>query len=277
MNSSGRFLVLVVLALRLVAPAQSEAQVADDLPAVFEGVGITEHLGDHIPTDIVFLNEDGEQVSFSSLVPDGQPVVLNFVYHTCPMLCSILLDQLVDGLKDLDRTPGDDFQIITVSMAAYETTDLARKQKERYLAILDRPGAGIGWHFLTGDERSIRALADAVGFEFQWVEETEEFAHPAALIFLSSDGKITRYLHGMDYKAGNLEKALIEASQGSVASVVDRIVLYCYQFDPGSNSYVIHATNVMKLGGLLTLGLLVVVLYSLWRREVRPRQHAVAA
>jgi protein SCO1/2 len=244
---------------------------------VYEGVGITERLGDRIPVDIPFRDETGNVVTMASMVPDGQPVVLNFVYHTCPMLCSILLDQMVKGLKDADRMPGEDFQIITVSMAAYETTELARKQKDRYVAMLSRPGAEDGWHFLTGDEDSIRRLADAVGFGFKWVEESGEFAHPAALIFLTSEGTVTRYLHGMEYRGTDLDMALIEAARGEVASVVDRIILYCYQFDPDSNSYVVHATNIMKLGGLLTLGLLGLVLFSLWRREVRPRHHVAAA
>ena len=257
--------------------APSAAQDSTDLPPVYEGVGITERLGETIPTDISFLDESGDVVTFASLVGEGQPVILNFVYHTCPMLCSILLDQMVKGLKDVDRMPGQDFQIITVSMAAYETTELAQQQKERYLAMLDRPGAEEGWHFLTGDESSIAALANAVGFGFKWVEETSEFAHPAALIFLTSDGTITRYLHGMDYRGSDLDKALIEAARGEVASVVDRIILYCYQFDPDSNSYVVHATNIMKLGGLLTLGLLALVLYTLWRREGRPQHHVAAA
>ena len=270
-------LKLKLSALVLLWVPAVAAQDVDELPAVYDGVGITEHLGETIPLDIPFHNEAGEEVTFASLLPEDQPVVLNFVYHTCPMLCSILLDQMVKGLKDLDRTPGEDFQIVTVSMAAFETTELAQKQKDRYLAMLDRPGAEDGWHFLTSDQGSIEALADAVGFGFRWVEETSEFAHPAALMFLTSDGKITRYLHGMDYRATDLDIALKEASTGKVASVVDRIILYCYQFDPESNSYVVHATNVMKLGGLLTLGLLALVLYSLWRREVRPQHRAAIA
>ncbi len=214
-----------------------------------------------------FANAAGDSVSIADLVPEGQPVILNFVYHTCPMLCSILLDQLVDGLQGLDRSPGQDFQVVTVSMASFETPDLAARQKERYLALLDRLGAEDGWHFLTGTEESVRTLSDAVGFDFKWVDETSEFAHPAALIFLGSDGKITRYLHGMNYPATDLDKAIIEASSGNVASVIDRIVMYCYRYDPDSNSYVAHASNIMKLGGLLTLGALGLLLFVLWRRE----------
>ncbi len=277
MSRSAVSRLTVLFLLVLFGPRPVQAQDTDGLPAVYDGVGISEKLGETIPTDVTFRDADGNDVSFAELVPEDQPVILNFVYHTCPMLCSILLDQLVDGLQGVKKDPGNDFQIITVSMAAFETTDLARRQKDRYLAILDRPGADAGWHFLTGDEESIRALADAVGFGFRWVEESEEFAHPAALMFLTSDGKITRYIHGMDYRSTDLDKALIEAAEGSVASVVDRIILYCYQFDPDSNSYVVHAANVMKLGGLLTLGLLAVVLFSLWRREVVATHRPAAA
>lgn len=273
MRSCRSIPLLFFFALTLTSAAQN----AGELPAVYEGVGITERLGEFIPMDTRFANAEGDSVSIADLVPEGQPVVLNFVYHTCPMLCSILLDQLVEGLQGLDRMPGESFQVVTVSMASFETADLAQRQKERYLAMLDRPGAEEGWHFLTGTEKSVRTLSDAVGFDFKWVDETNEFAHPAALIFLGSDGKITRYLHGMHYPSDDLDKAIIEASSGNVASVIDRILLYCYRYDPDSNSYVAHASNIMKLGGLLTLGLLGILLFVLWRRESHGNAAAMAA
>ena len=266
----------ITFVMAALAPVTSLAQTDDGLPAVYDGVGIQERLGERAVLDTRFADASGDSVRISDLVPDGQPVILNFVYHTCPMLCSILLDQLVDGLQGLDRRPGSDFQVVTVSMASFETADIAHRQKERYLALLSRPGAEEGWHFLTGREEDVERLAASVGFGFKWVEETREFAHPAALIFLSSDGKVTRYLHGMNYPPSDLEKALVEASSGEVASVIDRIVLYCYRYDPDSNSYVVHATNLMKIGGLLTVAVLGLFLFFMWRRETG-RRDAVPA
>lgn len=265
-------LALVVLA---GAATPLRAQTDDGLPAVFKGVGVTERLGDVVPDGIVFRNQDGLEVTTQELLHSGQPVILNFVYYSCPMLCSILLDQLVDGLKDVSWNPGAEFQIVTVSMAPFEGPELAQKHKERYLALLGRPGTERGWHFLTGSEEAVSELAQAVGFGYRWVEDTNDYAHPAALIFLSGDGRITRYLHGMDYPAGKLEKALIEAGEGSVASIIDRIVLYCYRYDPASNEYVVHAENLMKAGGALTILALGGLLLLMWRREVGRRSGLV--
>ncbi|MDX1430073.1 MAG: SCO family protein [Rhodothermales bacterium] len=261
----GRNTILLLCLLLAAIPAS--AQSSRDLPAVYDGVGIQEHLGELAPLDLRFANAAGDSVRIADLLVDEQPIVLNFVYHTCPMLCSILLDQLVEGLHGLERIPGDGYQLITVSMASFEDAELAGRQKERYLALLGRPGSEHGWHFLTGSETNVQALADGVGFGFRWVEETQEFAHPAALIFLAGDGTITRYLHGMHYPPEDLEMAIKEASIGSVASVLDRIILYCYRYDPESNSYVAHAENLMKIGGLLSLATLGLLLFLLWRRE----------
>ncbi len=257
----------LALAILAVMSSPLQAQTEDRLPDVYKGVGVTERLGEFVPGELVFRNQDGMEVTIEDLVQTGRPVILNFVYYSCPMLCSILLDQLVEGLKEVAWNPGKEFQIVTVSMAPFEGPELARKQKDRYVALLQRPGAESGWHFLTGGENEVAALADAVGYGYRWVEDTNDYAHPAALIFLSGEGRITRYLHGMDYPADNLEKALIEAGEGSVASLMDRIVLYCYRYDPASNAYVVHAENLMKAGGLLTIVLLGGLLLIMWRRE----------
>ncbi len=250
------------------------AQTDDELPAVYKGVGVTERLGEIVPGTLVFQNQDGEQVTTEQLLHSGQPVILNFVYYSCPMLCSILLDQLVEGLKETAWAPGAEFQVVTVSMAPFEGPELAQKHRERYLALLSRPGAEQGWHFLTGTESAVSELADAVGYGYRWVEDTNDYAHPAALIFVSGEGRITRYLHGMDYPAGKLDKALIEAGEGSVASIVDRIILYCYRYDPSSNQYVMHAENLMKAGGALTIIVLGGLLLMMWRREAGRSQGA---
>ena len=250
---------------------QKSAARPDNLPAVFDGVGIDEKLGATIPLSLVFQDESGADVTIGKYFGNGRPVVLNFAYHNCPMLCSVMLESFAKTLRDLELGLGDEFNVLTVSFSAVETADLAARQKEKYLKTVDRPGAEEGWHFLTGSEENISALAQATGFKFKWVESTNEYAHPAALIFLSDDGVITRYLHGMAFPTVDVRRAIVEASRGEIGTAFDRIIMYCYRYDVTANSYVIHAQNLMKIAGLLTLLVVGLVLAVFWRRE-RQRQ-----
>ena len=255
-------------ALSLLAPASALAQRAGQpLPDAYGEAGLDEQLGEAIPTDVGFYNEAGERVTLGSFFEDGRPVILNFVYHNCPMLCNLLLDGFTNALQEMDWTPGGEFEVVTVSFAADETPELAARAKARYLKVLGRPEAADGWHFLTGSEASIQELAQAVGFSFAWNEQLQQYAHPAALVFLSPEGKVTRYLYGLQYPPGDVRRALVEASDGTVGTTVDRLLLYCLQYDPNAGSYVLHAQNAMKLGGLLTVLVLGMGLFLLWRRE----------
>ncbi len=274
MTRHGSFLTTVLLAGLFSVALPSTAQVTGSLPGVFDEVGIDERLGQQLPLDTIFEDEDGQEVTLADYFDGERPVALNLVYHECPMLCSLLLTEFTRTLTEFTRTlgemewrPGGEFEVVTVSFSATEDPTVASRAKEKYLEQLGRPEAGPGWHFLTGEEQSIRALADALGFRYRWVESSGEFAHPAALIFASGDGMITRYIHGMGYPATDVRKALVEASNGQVGSAVDRILLYCYRYDADANSYVLHARNLMKLGGFLTLLLIVTGLALLWRRE----------
>jgi protein SCO1 len=255
--------VLLCLVYGDAAHAQRSGQTLEP----FDGVGMDEQLGSHIPTDLVFRNEAGQEVRIGSYLKGEKPVLLNFVYHNCPMLCSLVLDGLTQTLKKMEWTPGEQFEVLTVSFASTEGPDLAARSKERYLGELGRPAAASGWHFLTGTEENIQALARSVGFQFRWIEEQQEYAHPAALIFLSGGGKITRYVYGMDFPARDVRAALVEASEGKVGSPMDQVFLYCFRYDHEANSYVLHATNLMKAGGALTLLALGSVLFVFWRRE----------
>lgn len=267
MNIRAIGVALLVLAGGLLIPGIATGQRSGTMPAVFEGVGLTEKLGEKVPADIAFVDESGRPVTIGSYFQSDKPVLLNLVYHDCPMLCNLLLDGMTKSLRELDWTPGEQFEVVTVSFSALEGPDLAARQKERYVELLGRSEATDGWHFLTGSEESIQQLARSVGFEFKWVEEQQQYAHPAALIFLGSDGKITRYLYGLEFRSGDVRKALLEASEGTIGNTLDRVVLFCFQYDPGANSYVPHALNIMKLGGLLTMLLLGAMLAIFWRRE----------
>ncbi len=272
------FFFWMILAVGLVtrsASAQDDS-AASDLPPVFDGVGIDEKLGGMIPMDLEFYDENGSAIHIGDYFTGDRPVILNLVYHNCPMLCNIMLESFTKTVRDMEFSPGSEFDILTVSFSAIETPDLAMRQKERYLDILDRDGAADGWHFLTGRDENIKKLAASVGFRFRYVEETREFAHPAALIFLSDSGTITRYIHGMSFPKQDVRRAIVEASEGRVGSTVDQIFLFCYRYDVTANSYVLQATRLMRLGGFLTLLVVVTGLFLFWRRE-RHRQVATSA
>ena len=259
-----------------VGPQVSAAQPTGEIPSVFDDVGITEKLGEKVPLDLQFANEVGEQVALSSFFDGKRPVMLNLVYHECPMLCSLLLTELTKTLQLMEWQPGGQYDIVTVSFSATEDDSVAARAKAKYIGQLGRPEAAAGWHFLTGTPESIQTLAASVGFRFRWVESTKEFAHPAALMFLGPDGTITRYIHGMGYEPEDVRKALVEASEGRIGTTMDQIMLYCYKYDADANSYVLHAQNLMKLGGFVMLLLLGTLLALFWRRERRTLNHAAA-
>jgi protein SCO1 len=270
-----RYIAARLFATLLVATMSvpAEAQRSGYMPEIFEGVDMIEHLGDFIPLELSFRNEDGEAVPLSTYFDGRTPVVINMIYHNCPMLCNIMLNGFTESLREMAWVPGNEFRVLTVSFASDETPELAARQKESYLRTLDKPGAERGWHFLTGTEENIQALAASIGFQYKWVEEAQEYAHPAVLTFAGGDGKITRYLYGLTYSERNMRNALIEASEGRVGTTLDRVLLFCLIYDSSKQMYVIHPMNVMKLGGLLTLLILGSLLFLFWRREGSNLRH----
>jgi protein SCO1/2 len=267
---------LLVAGLPGMALAQRESmQPLGQLPKAFEGVGLDEKLGTTIPTTLTFADETGAAVTLDRYLGGEKPVLLHFVYHNCPMLCNLILDNLTRTLKEMDWTPGQQFELVTVSFSAIETPDLAARQKAKYLAQLGNPDAAAGWHFLTGDQAALQSLTDALGFRYKWIPQAKEYAHPAALMFLSPEGKVTRYLYGMEFPPEDVRRALLEASEGTVGTPLDQFIMYCLQYDATLNTYVLNAERAMKLGGGLTVLVLGLLLVVLWRRE-RQRQQGFA-
>lgn len=233
----------------------------------FEGVGVDEKLGAPIPMDLAFRNAAGTSVTLGQYFDGERPVMLTLNYYDCPMLCPMVLDRYARTLRSIAWTPGDEFEAVTVSIDPTETPAMARRQKQSYVETLDKPGAGNGWHFLTGHKASIEALTEAVGFNYRKVEGKDEYAHPTAVIFLSGSGKVTRYIYGMEIPPADARQALVEASDGKVGTVMDQITLYCFQFDPEANSYTADAFALMRIGGILVAVILGGLLVYFWRRE----------
>ncbi len=255
----------------------AKAQVIEDKVSELEGVDIVEHIGEYIPLDLVFTNDVGEEVTLATYFDGEQPVLLMLGYYECPMLCNLVFNGIVNSVKNVKLLPGKDYKMVSVSINHREGFELAAAKKANYLTALDIPSAQDGWTFLTGDSAMSQNLANAIGFQYKYIEDIKQYAHPAAIYLLSPDGKISRYLYGVEYKSNDLTFGLLEASEGKIGNTIDRIILYCYHYDPDSKGYVVFAGNVMRLGGAITLILLVGMIGLLFYRERRKKQQALSA
>ena len=253
----------------VVSPVVARAQLADQVPEVLEEVGVTEHLDAKLPLDLEFRNEDGDWVELGSFFDGERPVILTLNYYKCPMLCGLMLNGVVDGLEAMDWTPGEEFQMVTVSINPLETPELARAKKQNYLKRLDRPAAAGGWHFMTGRELEINRLAETVGFSYTYDPVSKEYAHAAAIMICTPDGRVARYLYGIEYPAKRLKFGLLEAAEGSIGTTLDQLILYCYHYDPTNRRYTPVAMNIMRVGGGATALILGIALGGMWFREWR--------
>lgn len=261
-----RISAILAFALLLAAPAVSQDSVPP-LPPALEGVGVTERLGQNIDLKLTFVDESGKLVPLERYFHKDRPVILNLVYYSCPMLCTLVLNGQTEALRGIPGSPGKDFEVVTISIDPTETPELARDKKQAYIGELGRGGEG--WHFLTDHDGNVKKLADQIGFGYAYDEQTRQYAHAAAIMVLTPEGAVSRYLYGIQFKPRDLRLALAEASKGKFSASFDRLLLFCYHYDPASRSYVPFAANIMKAGGALTVLILGAVLGIFWRRERR--------
>jgi protein SCO1 len=259
-----------VLRAALIA-ATSLAVVAfgqiNQLPEQLEGVGVDEKLGAKIDLDLEFTGENGYPVSLRKLVSGNKPVVLDLVYYRCPMLCNLVLNAQTKVLKDLAWTAGKEFDVVTISIDPMEGFDLAKAKKKWYLSNYDRPEAATGWHFMADYKGNAKRLADQIGFNYRQDPKTEQYAHAAAIMVLTPDGRVSRYLYGVAYQARDMRLALTEASEGRLGSLKDKVLLYCFHYDAQAKSYVPFARNLMKAGGVMTVFVVGMILSVMWRKD----------
>lgn len=265
----------IFVAVAVAVPAMAGRGMAQPLEAQpiepdsgVPTVTVTEHLGESISTDTEFVDSEGEAVRMGDYLGQGRPVILNFAYHSCPMLCSLVLDGLSEALRETDLEPGLDFEVVSLSFNHREGPERAAEAKAMYVerTISAKPDIAENWHFLTGQEENIRTLADEVGFGFVWDEATQQYAHNAILVFLSPDGTITRYLYGIQHNPRDFRLATVEAGQGAVGSTLDRFLLTCFRYDTTTRSYSLYILNIMKIGGVLLLLVLAAFFLPLWLR-----------
>jgi protein SCO1/2 len=263
---------LFVLALLLAAPGSVRAQL-NVVPPELQDVTVVEHLGGQVPLDVTFRDHEGRPVRLGQYFDGRRPVLLNLVYHRCPMLCSMVLNGVLRVLGQTQWSVGQQFDVVTLSIDPRDSTVVSAQTRARALARYNRPTAARGWVFLTGDEASIRRVTEAVGFRYRYDARQEQYAHPAVTTLLTPSGRVARYLYGIDYREADLRLGLLEASEGRSVTTVERLILYCYHYDPQGKRYALLATRVMRLGGAVTVVLLAGLLGSLWLRD-RRRQGA---
>jgi protein SCO1/2 len=230
-----------------------------------QGVGVDEKIGSHVDLDLTFTAENGYRVPLRSFFHKDRPVVLNLVYYECPMLCNLVLNGEVASFRELAWTPGDQFEVVTISINPEEGFDLAQKKKSLYLTSYGRPAPG--WHFLVDDQGHAKQLAEQAGFHYKYDERQKQYAHAAAIMLLTPDGKMSRYLYGIKFKARDLRLGLTEASAGRGGVSLQKVLLFCFHYDPKVGSYVLFATNFMRIGGALSAAVLGIALVRLWRKE----------
>lgn len=225
-----------------------------DMPDAMQRSGFEQRLNNQLPMDVMLRDEQGNEVTFGSLFND-RPIVLTFVYYNCPMLCSIVLNSLTETLKDIPAyLPGRDYQIVTISFDHTEGHELAAAKKKTYVEHLGLPGADTGWRFLTGDEESVLALTEAAGFTFAWDEERNEYAHASGIMLATPEGRLSHYFFGVVFDPRDVRLGLVDASQGTIGTAIDRVqLLFCYAYDASMGAYSLAIFRILKLGGVVTI------------------------
>jgi protein SCO1/2 len=239
----------------LYSPRPDTARVTSGLPPALREVGIDQKLKQQLPLELIFRDENNTPVKLGQYF-GKKPVVLSLVYYSCPMLCTQVLNGMITAFRVLPFQIGNEFEVVTVSFDPRETAALAAARKRTYVGYLpDRvqENAASGWHFLTGDESSIKQLADAVGFRYHFDESTNQFAHASAIMVANPNGILSHYFYGIEYSARDLRLALIESAQNKIGSPVDQLLLYCYHYDPVTGKYGAVVMKMIRLGGILTL------------------------
>ncbi|MCM2324748.1 MAG: SCO family protein [Oligoflexia bacterium] len=260
-------LLFALLGLSLLQPAW-----AVERPQQLQGVGITERLGDQVSlADLRFRAEDGREVVLSDYFKPNRPVVLQLGYYECPTLCGLVFNGLVKVLRQLPWVPGEKFGVVTLSIDPREEPALASAKKKSLIEALGKPEAAAGWHLLTGTEAEIGKLARQVGFGYRYDPQDKQFAHPAVLVVLTPEGRVSRYLYGAEFAPRDLKLALLEASKGRSGTVIDRILLFCYRYDASTRSYSIYATRLIQAASALLVLMMGVTFGLFWRRERRAR------
>ncbi len=281
-------LSLAVLLLAMNVPAQksehynsplyspkkydpSQAGVSSGLPTVLKTVGIEQKLNEQLPLDAEFKDENGSLVKLGDYFGKGRPVVLALVYYECPMLCNEVLNGLTGSLKGMSFDAGREFDVVAISFDARENEkpDLAKNKRASYLNRYARPGTENGWHFFTGTQSEIDKVTQAVGFSYEFDEATNQFAHAGGVMIITPEGKVSRYLYGIDYAPKDLKFALMDSAEGNIGNPVEQLYLYCFHYNPATGKYGLEILSILRLMAVVTVLGLGAMLFVFLRRDKR--------
>jgi protein SCO1 len=263
-----------ILALILILAASAFGQgmtngimspPANVRPPGLKNVGMRQNLNQPIPTDLTFTDDLGRTVRLGDYF-GKKPIILNLVYFTCPMLCGEVLSGLENSLRMMKFDVGKEFDVITVSFDPHDTPEAAAKKKSEFLRRYKRPGAEQGWHFLVGHQDAIDSLTKAAGFDYEYDPKTRQFAHTAAILILTPEGRIAQYYYGIEYPPKDLRLGLVEAGAGKIGNVVDALLLYCYHYDPEQGKYSATILRVLRLAGVVTMLFIGTFIFVMIRR-----------
>ncbi len=245
--------------------AGSDVDLNDGIPREVEGVTVEQRLGDEIPPELALTDSQGQRLRTGDWFDGELPTIVTLNYSSCPMLCNVQLTALTESLAELDLRLGEDFRVLTVSIDPHEPTARIAETKRSYVGQLENhPQADQGWVFCTATQPVIERLTDALGFRYNYDQQTGEYYHPAMLAFVSPEGIITRYSLKVNFPPDQVKLALVEAGEGNVGGAVQQFLLWCYTYDPDRNSYVPQAWKLMRLGGAMTIVAMLVFLLPYW-------------
>jgi protein SCO1 len=246
--------VIVILFLTFVGIEVNVSAInSSTMPPLAREIGIDQKLNQQIPADLQFKDDLGNTVTLGKYFNGNKPLVLTLVYYECPMLCTEVLNGLLKAVNDINLQIGNDFDVVTVSFDSKETPQLANAKKAAYVRVYRKEGANKGWHFLTGTQQSIDKLTKTTGFRYAYDPKSDLFAHGAAIMVLTPQGKLSHYFYGVEFSARDLRLALVEASQGKIGTATDQILLFCFHYDPSQGKYSAYALNFVRLGGIITI------------------------
>ena len=251
--------------------AKENSGIKNEKPAFFNDIGIDEHLGQSVDLSNEFINENGESVKLAKYF-GGKPVFMMLIYYKCPTLCNTHLNTLLNTFKELKLKIGKDYEFVAISIDPAESSQVAKMKKAAYLKQYDVEGAGEGWHFLTGKQENVDKITKEIGFRYAWNNEEQEWAHAAAAYVLTPKGVLSYYHYGLAILPRVLRLSLVDASEGKIGSVMDRVLLFCLQYDPDKKTYAFYAYNLMRVGAILITLILGIFFFRMWRKEKRKTQ-----
>lgn len=264
---------LAAASLLLIFAASAALPAANSpfAPPKLNGIGIEQKLNAQMPLDTVFRDESGAAIPLRTYF-GSKPVLFAPVYYTCPMLCSQILSGVVAGLRPLRLKPGRDFEIVAMSFDPADTPQAAAAKRDQYSRSYSSKAGTSGWHFLTGDQKAITAVTQAIGFHYRWDAVHKMFVHASGIMLLTPQGRLARYFYGVEFEPKDLKLGLIESAHDRIGSPVDQILLFCYHYDPKTGKYGAVVVNLLRFAAALTLVILAVVMFFFWRQDIRKQR-----